>query len=185
MQIRKIMSTPPVTCREGDTLNRPAQLMWEHDCGVIPVTDGDGKLVGMITDRDICMAAYTQGRALPEIPVVDAMTTQVYSCRPDESIEAAEGLMRDNQIRRVPIVDDTRRLVGLVSLHDLARYTASVGETNGLNRDFVQTVAAICRPRSWMLGASSIQEAAEFRATPPAPPKPKPAQPRRRRVKST
>lgn len=183
MQIRKIMSTPPVTCREADTLNTPAQLMWEHDCGAIPVTDGDGKLVGMITDRDICMAAYTQGRTLLEIPVVDAMTTQVHSCSPDESIEAAEVLMRDNQIRRVPIVDDTGRLVGLLSLTDVARYTASAGETKGLDRDFVTTVAAICRPRSWMLGQSSIQEAAEFSAMPPAPPKP--AQPRRRRAKST
>ena len=183
MQIRKIMSTPAVTCREGDTLNRPAQLMWEHDCGAIPVTNDAGMLVGMITDRDICMAAYTQGRTLPEIPVVDAMTTQVHACSPNESVDAAEVLMRDNQVRRVPVVDDAGRPVGLLSLNDVARYTASVGKKNGRDREFVKTVAAICRPRSWMLGASSIQEAAEFRATPPVPP-PKPAQPRRRRAKA-
>jgi CBS domain-containing protein len=184
MQIRKIMSTPSVTCREGETLNRAAQLMWEHDCGAIPVTDDAGKLVGMVTDRDVCMAAYTKGRTLLDIPVAEAMTTQVYSCSPDESIETAEMLMRDHQIRRVPIVDKAGRLAGLLSVSDVARYAASVGDTDGPVREFVKTSAAISRPRTWMLGLSSIEEAAEFRPPPPAPPK-KPAQPRRRRAKTT
>jgi len=182
MDIRKIMSVPPLSCWENDSLNRAAQLMWEHDCGALPVTDGNARLVGMITDRDICMAGYTRGRALPELRVADAMTSEVYSSRPDESIEAVEKLMRTNQIRRVPIVDAENRLVGLVSVTDLARYIASSKDADKLGSDFVKTVAAISRPRSWMLGLTSIQEAAEFS---PAPGRAKREKPRRRRAKAT
>src|SRR5262245_6101900 len=64
MEVREIMSTDLETCRADDTLDRAARLMWEHDCGVVPVVDHEGTAVGMITDRDICMAAYTQGRPL-------------------------------------------------------------------------------------------------------------------------
>jgi len=182
MEIRKIMSVPAITCWELDSLNRAAQLMWEHDCGALPVTDGNGSLVGIITDRDVCMAAYTRGRALPELRVADAMTSEVHSSRPEESLEAAEKLMRDNQVRRVPIVDAGNRVAGLLSLTDLARYMASSSDAASLGGDFVKTVAAISRPRTWMLGLSSIQEAAEFS---PAPGRAKRQQPRRRRAKAT
>jgi len=83
MKINEIMSRSPHACRLEDNLNSVARLMWEHDCGCIPVisTNGNGALVGVITDRDICMAAYTQGKPLIEIPVESAMVRGVIACR--------------------------------------------------------------------------------------------------------
>jgi len=147
MKIHEIMSKPAVTCRENDTLNVAAQRMWEHDFGAVPVLNDEGHMVGIVTDRDICMAAYTQGLALREIPVSDAMAKKVFSVREDESLEAAERLMTDKQIRRLPVVDGESRPIGLLSLNDIARYAASARKKNGLDREMTQTLAAICQPR--------------------------------------
>jgi Mg/Co/Ni transporter MgtE len=71
--VRDLMTTAVRSCTTGDNLQRAAQIMWESDCGVVPVVDRDGRLVGMITDRDICMAAYTQGKPLSHIGVFYAI----------------------------------------------------------------------------------------------------------------
>lgn len=147
MRIKDIMSKPAVTCRPDHTLNTAARLMWEHDCGVVPVVDDRDTLVGVITDRDVCMAAYTRGSPLGEISVSSAMANKVFACQPTDSLEAAEQLMSAQQIRRLPVVDGNQHPIGLVSLNDIARYAASVRKRNGLDREVTQTLAAICQPR--------------------------------------
>ncbi len=124
MKVEQLMTRNVRTCRASDRLNRPAQIMWEHDCGVVPVlADGNGtaRVVGMLTDRDICMAAYTQGRALEEIAVASAMSRQVLSCRPTDSLAVALRVMESNQVHRLPVVDPEDRIVGILSLADVAR----------------------------------------------------------------
>jgi CBS domain-containing protein len=147
MRIREIMNKPVVSCRPSDTLNVAAQAMWEHDCGAIPVAGDDGRLVGIITDRDICMATYTKSRAPQTISVAEVMAKRVTSCKADESAEVAEGMMRDKQIRRVPIVDDDNRPIGMLSQSDLARNAASAPRRNTVERDFIHTMASISQPR--------------------------------------
>jgi CBS domain-containing protein len=147
MNVREIMSTPAVSCRQEDTLNTAAQLMWETDCGAIPVVGDDGQLVGIITDRDICMAAYTQGKCLPDILVSQVMSRVVYSCRAEDALDVAEHLMSDKQIRRLPVVDGDSRPIGILSLGDVARRAASQRKKNGVEREVAQTLAAICEPR--------------------------------------
>jgi CBS domain-containing protein len=148
MRIEQLMSQPAITCRMNDTLSTAAQLMWEHDCGVMPVVGEDGHLTGILTDRDICMAAYTRGQPLHEIPASAAMSKQVFSCSPQESIDAAERLMSKMQVRRVPVVDRDSRPIGVLSLNDLARHAAATRSRNGLDRETVETLAAICQPRA-------------------------------------
>ena len=147
MRIEQLMSKPAVTCGQDDSLNTAAQLMWEHDCGAVPVLGDEGTVVGLLTDRDVCMAAYTQGKPLQAIPVSRAMGKQVYSCHPDESIEAAEQLMTEHRIRRLPVVDGEGRPVGILSLNDVARDAASSRAGNGAQREVARTLAAICQPR--------------------------------------
>lgn len=147
MRIEELMSKPAITCGQDETLNTAAGLMWDHDCGAMPVVGDDGALVGLLTDRDICMAAYTQGRPLQAIPVSQAMARQVFSCHPDESIGAAESLMAEQRIRRLPVVDGEGRPVGLLSLNDVARDAASSRAGNGAQREVARTLAAICQPR--------------------------------------
>ena len=74
-RVREVMTKDVLTCSVSDRLNRAAQLMWESDCGCIPIVEEHGMLVGMLTDRDICMAAYTSGKPLSEISVTSAMST--------------------------------------------------------------------------------------------------------------
>lgn len=115
------MTREVVTCRASDPLSRAAQLMWETDCGAVPVLDHDDKLIGMITDRDICMAAYTQGRALSEVSVSSAMSTTLHTCKPTDSLRELMDTMSERRVRRVPVVDEAGKVVGIVSLADVAR----------------------------------------------------------------
>lgn len=161
MNVEKIMTRPAVTCRPGDTLNTAAQLMWENDCGAIPVVDDGGQLIGLLTDRDICMAAFTRGDALHAIPVGHAMAKEVFACQATDSIGAAELLMSDKQVRRVPVVDGDNRPIGMVSLADLARHATSARQKNGLEREVTQILASICKP--WPKPTAKAQAQPESR----------------------
>jgi CBS-domain-containing membrane protein len=110
------------TCRLSDTLQDAAQMMREHRCGAIPIVDDASKIAGIVTDRDLLMAALVQGRALHETSIESAGTRAVVCCQPTDALEWAEELMRANRVRRLPVVDAARRVVGVLSLTDLARH---------------------------------------------------------------
>lgn len=134
------------SCRPEDPLTEPARLMWELDCGAVPVVDEAGTLVGMITDRDICMAAYTRGQPLSALNVASTMSTNLAVASPQDSLESVAQLMRQRQIRRVPIIDDGR-LVGIVSLADVARrLEAERSSTPLMSVELAHTVSAISSP---------------------------------------
>jgi CBS-domain-containing membrane protein len=123
--------------------------MWDHDCGAVPVVGEDAKVVGIVTDRDICMATWSRGRAPGHISVAEVMSKNVFCCRREDSILGAEALMRANQIRRLPVVDREQRLVGMLSLADIARASEAAPKL-GLGRDasgdgLATTLAGICR----------------------------------------
>lgn len=124
MKIQELMTRDVRACRTGDHLGTAAQLMWDGDCGCIPVLadeDGSRRVVGMITDRDICMAAHFRGCAPSEVRVGEVMSTGVRSVGPGEDLGDAEAVMRDAQVRRLPVMDEDGQLVGVISLADLAR----------------------------------------------------------------
>lgn len=121
MQISAIMTRYVRTCAPEDTLKMPAQIMWDNDCGSVPVVDADQRVVGMITDRDICMASLFRDEPPSGIPVGEVMSKNVFTCRPDQSVAEAEWVMKDKQIRRIPIVDGDNHLVGILSLADIAQ----------------------------------------------------------------
>jgi CBS-domain-containing membrane protein len=103
----------------------------------------------MLTDRDACMGAYTQGKRLDQIGVGTVMAKSVVTCRADDPVAHAEHLMQTHQIRRIPVVDHDGRPIGVLSLNDLARDCSrpGVGQGNML-LGFARTLAAICRPRA-------------------------------------
>lgn len=148
MNVRKLMTSPATTCHAGDPMSRAAQIMWESDCGAVPVVDSDGRPVAMITDRDICIAAYTQGRALRDIPVSVAMSKTIVTCSLDEPVATAEALMRGQQIRRLPVVDREGRIAGILSLNDIAthsRLSTGAAAHAELGADAIAaTLSAIC-----------------------------------------
>ena len=123
MKTRDLMTKQVASVQATDSTAVAARLMWDCDCGAIPVLDDEGRAIAMITDRDICMAALMRDRAPSAIPVSDAMSRGLQCCGPDDSISSAEQLMRTHQVRRVPIIDRERRPVGLLSLADIVRAT--------------------------------------------------------------
>jgi CBS domain-containing protein len=132
--------------------------MWDHDCGCLPVCGGDGvrRIVGVITDRDICMHALFQGKPLQELRVSDAMAKQVQVCRPGDSLADAEKTMREARIRRLPVVDEQDALVGMISLADLAQ--EAFRERAAASKEITETevgdtLAAICEPQHRQLAA--------------------------------
>ena len=134
-------------------MNVVAQIMWEKDCGCVPVVEqGDGgtRVVGMITDRDICMAAMTRGQRLDDIPVYVAMAREVLSCPPDATLVEAEEVMRSGQVRRLPVIDSEDRLVGIVTLNDLAllaEHEIGRRSSNLSAQEVTATLAAVGAPR--------------------------------------
>jgi len=153
MKVEQLMTRNVMVSTDSDTLNRAAQLMWDYDCGCVPVisADGDGALVGIITDRDLAMAAYTQGTPLNAIPVTTAMSRKVITCRVQDGISQAEALMRDNRVRRLPVLDKSGHLVGMLSLSDVAREAqreATAGRRAEVTEESVsETLATLCEPR--------------------------------------
>jgi CBS domain-containing protein len=121
MRIKDLMTQPVASVRSTDSTAVAARLMWDCDCGAVPVLDDEGRAIAMITDRDICMAALMRDRAPSAIPVSDAMSADLQSCGPDDRLSTAEKLMRTYQIRRIPIVDRERRPIGMLSLADIVR----------------------------------------------------------------
>jgi CBS domain-containing protein len=133
-------------------MDRAAQLMWDHDVGVIPVcsgADGGMRVAGIITDRDIAMCALFRGKALHEIQVQEGMTRELKVARPRDSSSDAEQTMRRAQVRRLPVVDERGSLIGIVSLADLSRQAArepSSRTRDVSNSEVGDTLAAIVEP---------------------------------------
>jgi CBS domain-containing protein len=124
MRIVDLMTSEVRSCSPSDPLSRAAEIMWEGDCGSVPVVDPARRVVGMITDRDIAMAAYFKREPIQSIRVDAVMSRQVFSVSPLEPAESAEMLMQQKAVRRLPVVDEQGVLIGIVSLADLAYHMA-------------------------------------------------------------
>lgn len=147
MKVSELMASPVHVCGVYENLNEAVRRMWEEDCGCLPVVNGSDEVVGMLTDRDACMAAYTQGRLLRDIPVSSAMSGHVQTCRDEDTVETAEALMKEHQIRRLPVLGKDGRLVGVISLGDIALEFKLEQKTKKRKVDAKQvaeTLAAIC-----------------------------------------
>ena len=158
MRVEQIMTKQVSSCSQDNTLAEAAQLMWDHDCGCLPVCTGNGasRVAGVITDRDICMSALFKGQPLYELRVSDAMSRQLQACRPGDSLADAEKTMRQARIRRLPVVDEQGSLLGMISLADLAREAAR--ENHSPKQEITEmevgdTLAAICQPSAQQLAA--------------------------------
>lgn len=150
MNVSQIMKRSVETCCPEDSLAVAAEKMWEGDIGSLPVVNAEGTVVGMVTDRDVSMAGYIQGRLLRDIPVSVAMSKEVFSCLPNDGLIEAEETMRSRKVRRLPVLDAGSQLVGIVSLNDLARESEREVGRKGREvsaQEVTATLAAICEPR--------------------------------------
>ena len=146
MKVKDLMSAPPQTCHPEADLGTVTMVMWNHDCGFVPVIDASGKVAGVITDRDICIATATRRRLPQEITAAQTMTGPVHACRPDDSINDALATMKEFRVRRVPVVDADGQLQGVVSMNDIV--LASQQNRKPSASDIVSTMGSICAHRT-------------------------------------
>lgn len=130
-RVRDFMTTNPESVSERDSIRDVARIMKEEDTGVVPVVDGK-KVIGLITDRDIVVRGLAEGRDIEKLRVNEVMTKNVRSIREDTPVNEALDLMANAEIRRLPVVNDSQELVGIVSIGDIsanANQTDKVGKT--------------------------------------------------------
>ena len=147
MKVRDIMTTDVKSCNSDTNLAAAASRMWEGDCGALPVVDEDGKFIGMITDRDICMAVATRPRLASDILVGEVTSGAIYVCHPTDEVQSALKTMQKERVRRLPVVNDKGILQGILSTNDIILYTEEGGD-KGIHGDFLSTQKAICEHRS-------------------------------------
>jgi CBS domain-containing protein len=139
MRARELMSAQPVCCTPRDTVREAARLMKDNDCGCIPVIDSE-QLIGTITDRDIACRCVAEGKG-PDTPVAEIMSRNPKTCSPDDEVANVELIMAEAQVRRVPVVDQRGRCIGIIAQADLALNHHAVTE-----REVAQVVERISEP---------------------------------------
>lgn len=142
MKVKDIMTTDVKTCSPDTTVAEAAHLMWEGDCGILPVVD-EGALVGVVTDRDMYIALATQNARAAQLRVGAVATTTVATCAPEDDVRAALGTMKRARVRRLPVVGFGNTIAGILSINDVLRAVAA-GKKGVANDDIVETLQAIC-----------------------------------------
>ena len=129
MKARDLMTSDPTSCRPSDDLRTVIEVMRREDCGIVPITEGNGqqRVVGVVTDRDIALALGERDEKPSSVRVSEVMTTDIVSCEPDADLREVSRKMQEAQVRRILIVD-AGRLLGVVSTADLARASTQSGK---------------------------------------------------------
>jgi CBS domain-containing protein len=148
MKVQDVMTYDVQTCTPETNLAAAAMQIWGGDFGVMPVVAG-GKVVGMITDRDICIAAATKHRDPANVRVKEVISGQVYGCSPDTDMREALKIMQQKQVRRLPIISaEDGSLCGILSMNDIALKSQHTQEAELSAQDVEVTLKAICTHRS-------------------------------------
>ena len=147
MKVKELMTPDAKAIWLTESLADAAKLMWENDCGVLPIIKDGRKVIGLITDRDVCMASAMRDRNPSAISVEEVMTGQVYAVNPEENIAQALQLMQEHQIRRLPVINPEGELQGILSMNDIVLHATPDGaaEDSIDYGDVVKTYQAICQ----------------------------------------
>ena len=127
MKVKEVMMGTPYTCHKDANLGEATELMWKGNCGFLPVTGPDGKVCGVITDRDVCIALGTRNKPAGEVAVGDVSCGKLYDCGPDDEIHVALLTMREGKVRRLPVIDSGGKAVGVLSMDDVLLHAEPVG----------------------------------------------------------
>jgi CBS domain-containing protein len=119
MKVQDIMTHSAVCCSPDTNVGAAVELMWKHNCGMLPVVGADGKIEGIITDRDICIAMGTRNRLPGSVTAGEIATKKVYTCGPDDEIHEALETMAEQQVHRLPVVDKQGVPQGILSMDDI------------------------------------------------------------------
>jgi CBS domain-containing protein len=148
MKVSDVMTPDPVCCLPTDTAEKTAKILRDHNVGSVPVVldHKSRQLIGIITDRDLCCTVVASGLEPKATPIKRFVTTNPLTCRIDDSVDVCVNLMQVYQLRRIPVIDDEERCIGIVSQADLARHNTE---------KTIETLAEVSksRPESFSLSA--------------------------------
>jgi CBS domain-containing protein len=130
MKVKEIMTQTAVCCGPMTNVGHAVELMWRRNVGMLPVVGNDGKLIGVVTDRDICIAMGTRNRLPGDLTIGEVAVSKVFTCKPDDDIHEALGVMGSHQVRRLPVVNDHGIPQGVLSMDDLIVHS-EVGKLRG------------------------------------------------------
>lgn len=146
MRVEDVMTRDVSFCNPGTSAAAAAEIMWTRDCGVLPVLEDFGQVVGVVTDRDLFIALGTQNHNASGLPVGAVMHREPAICAPDDDVRKALKTMAQQQVHRLPVVDEYGELKGILSMSDVVLQAKS--ETNGVFKDdVIRTLKAICEHR--------------------------------------
>ena len=149
MRVQDVMMRTPAYCSPETNLGSAVQLLWERDCGFLPIVDAKRKLIGVVTDRDLCVALGTRHQPPGRITVGEVATGKVHSCKEKDDIHAALETMAKRRVRRLPVVNDEGVLQGILSMDNVVLHTESSGfghKAELSNEDVVNTLRQIYGP---------------------------------------
>ncbi len=158
MKVRDVMTRSVASCRLETNLAAAGALMWESDCGILPVTDERGRVVSVLTDRDACIALTTRDQRASAVTVGDVVRERAHTCSPEDDIHSVLTIMKNRKIRRVPAVDRTGRLAGIVSLNDIVLHAGkgTARKPPDISYDeLVETLRAVCGHRQTKKAAAA------------------------------
>jgi CBS domain-containing protein len=141
MNVQSLMTPEPRTCTRETNLAEAAALMLDADCGILPVVDQDGKLVGVVTDRDMYIALATRNKLASQVTVGEVARTRVFTCGPDDDVQTALATMKQHHVRRLPVEGFGGTVAGIVSMNDIL---LAAGKKGVGNADIIDTFQAIC-----------------------------------------
>jgi CBS domain-containing protein len=155
MKVRNIMTQPPPVCRAETSLRAAGCQMAETASGTLTILDGHGRVAGILTDRDLALAVGNSEHDANQIPVEEAMTRNVYTCQPDETIAVILERMADTKVRRLPVVAADGSLVGIVSIDDIILWGMP---HRGISRNaLVKALRSICSAHEPLLETERLE----------------------------
>jgi len=144
MIVKAIAAFDVKSCGPDTDLATAAKIMWDCDCGIVPVVNEERKLIGVVTDRDICIAAATRAARPSDIRVNDVMAREVATCGIDDDVQVALRTMKDARVRRLPVVDAQEHLAGVISMNDLVMRAECRSGADVPGNAFLEVMKAIC-----------------------------------------
>jgi CBS domain-containing protein len=149
MKVKDVMVRTAASCNRETNLGAAVAILWDRNCGILPIIDADQRVIGVITDRDICIALGTRNRLPGDIAVGEVMSGKLFTCVSEDEIRAAMATMAHAKVRRLPVLTVEGKLDGILSMDDVVAHSEprSAKSTNELlHDDVVETLRAVYRP---------------------------------------
>lgn len=143
MKVKDVMMRTPAFCNEGSNAGEAVEMMWKRNCGLLPIMDAKNKVVGVVTDRDLCIALGTRGIPAGQLTIAAVADGRVFSCSPEDEIHLALAKMSRNKVRRLVVLEKNGQLAGIVSMDDIVRHAAQQAADEPVELSYADVVSTL------------------------------------------